>query len=173
MQDQKSEFSQPQDRPLEPKPDVQPHPEEINIKKPGGLPPFIIIGLVILGVVAAAVLYAYFSKTLTQKKALKAPAGASKKTSPAVKPPVTVVEVTPVPTASKADQKSEQDVVEDKPIPSFSLSGILFGQEGSIALINGRIVHEGAEVEGAKVTRILSDRVELEFQGQKITLRSK
>lgn len=55
---------------------------------------------------------------------------------------------------------------------SFQLDAILSGQQRSnVAIINGNTVAEGGNVEGATVTRILADRVRLQYQGQSLELR--
>ncbi len=139
--------------------------ELLDFRK-AGIPPFLLIGFVIIGFIAAALIFTYFSKAKKpQPKSPKASAAVSKSTAP-----VTLVEVAPLPNAASSAQSSAQ---QDKPIPSFVLSGILFGEDGSLALINGRVVREGAMVEGAKLEKVSADRVELSFEGQKITLRSK
>lgn len=141
--------SQPLKEPLQP----------LDLKKTG-LPPLALVGFVFLGFVAAAVLFAYFSKS------------AQPKVAPAQVPaaPVTIMEVVPAPVTETAP---ENIPAEDRPVPVLTLSGILFGPEGSLALINGRIVREGGMVDGAKLEKISSDRVELSFDGQKVILRSK
>ncbi|MFB3919436.1 MAG: general secretion pathway protein GspB [Candidatus Velamenicoccus archaeovorus] len=58
-------------------------------------------------------------------------------------------------------------------MPTLSLSGILYSDAESLALINGKVVPEGGTVDGAKVEKISSDEVELSFEGQKIVLRSR
>lgn len=141
--------SQPLEQPLRP----------LDLKKTG-LPPLVLVGIVFLGFVAAAVLFAYFSKS-TQPKTAPAPAPAA---------PVTMMEVVPAPATETVPENIS---AEDRPLPVLTLSGILFGPEGSLALINGRIVREGAMVEGAKLEKVSSDRVELSFDSQKIILRSK
>lgn len=56
--------------------------------------------------------------------------------------------------------------------PSFQLNAILSGQQRSnVAIINGKTVTEGDSVEGAKVIRILPDRVSLRHGGQSLELR--
>lgn len=135
------------------------------------MPVFLRVGFVVIGFVAAAVVYAYFSRGSHENK------GQQRKPVPAKGSGVAgskliPMEVIPMPPASPFVE-AEDVVIEEKPIPSLALGGILFGAEGSIALINGRIVREGGDVEGARLVKVSEDRVELEFQGQKIILRSK
>ncbi len=142
--------SQPLKQPLQP----------LDLKKTG-LPPLLLVGFVFLGFVVAAVLFAYFSKPTAQPKAPLAAA-------PTVS--ATAMEVVPAPVPATA---VDSVPAEERPLPVLTLSGILFGPEGSLALINGRIVREGGMVEGAKLVKVSSDRVELSFDDQKIILRSK
>jgi hypothetical protein len=52
----------------------------------------------------------------------------------------------------------------------YSLGAIMRGPNGSLAIINGKPVGEGATVRGAKVIRIQPLSVELELDGQRFTL---
>lgn len=62
-----------------------------------------------------------------------------------------------------------------KPMPTLELSGIFCDRDGSrgYAIINQRIVKEGDEISGAKVMRITTHRVEMEYDGQVFNLRVK
>lgn len=62
---------------------------------------------------------------------------------------------------------------ESKPTPKLALTGIIFEQASPCALINDRIVKEGDVVEGARVIRISSNEVSLEFEGRPIRLNTK
>lgn len=55
---------------------------------------------------------------------------------------------------------------------SFALSGIFFDEKSGrgTAIVNDRVVEEGATVDGARVTRIERDAVELLYEGKTITL---
>ena len=139
-------------------------------KRPA-MPVFLRVGFIVIGFVAAAVVYAYLSKASVSDKGQQRKPAAVKGSESAISKFVPM-EVIPMPQASLVAEVQDV-VVEEKPIPSLALSGILFGAEGSIALINGRIVREGGDVEGARLIKISEDRVELVFQGQKIILRSK
>jgi type II secretory pathway component PulC len=63
-------------------------------------------------------------------------------------------------------------ISEKRSLPSLTLNGILFDEEQPCALINNRIAKEGDDIGGAKVIRILSDEVVLEFEGKTIRLRT-
>ena len=55
--------------------------------------------------------------------------------------------------------------------PKLVLQGITYAKDGSDAMINDQTVHEGDEIEGARVVTIESRRVKLDFNGHEITLR--
>ncbi|MBI5872907.1 MAG: general secretion pathway protein GspB [Candidatus Omnitrophica bacterium] len=161
MENQKSDI-QPSSAPQELlKPPLQP----LDLKKTG-LPLYLIIGLVIAGFAGTTVLFAVFSKPNAQKQALKREA-ATVLVSPAQ---TTIVEVAPT---LGFETAAESVPKEEKPIPLLTLSGILYGENGSLALINGRVVREGAMIEGARLEKVSADRAELSFEGQKIILRAK
>ena len=56
--------------------------------------------------------------------------------------------------------------------PTFSLSGIAQFQNSYMAVINGHILKQGDEIEGAKVVAITGDKVELEFRGERLVLEN-
>ncbi|HAJ56210.1 MAG TPA: hypothetical protein DCL35_00380 [Candidatus Omnitrophica bacterium] len=143
------------------KPPLQP----IDIKRTG-LPTSLIIGLVLVGFIGAGLLFAVFSRPGLQKEASKQ----KPDQAAAIPAPSAIVEIIPEPDA-KATAKSAAK--QASPVPVLTLSGILFGEQGSLALINGRVVREGGLIEGARLDKVSSDRVELSFEGKKIILRSK
>ncbi|MFA5093562.1 MAG: hypothetical protein WC543_06485 [Candidatus Omnitrophota bacterium] len=63
---------------------------------------------------------------------------------------------------------------EEKKTPpaTFVLNGIFFSDSDSYALINNQIVRENESVDSAKVLHINEDSVELDHQGEIITLNS-
>jgi type II secretory pathway component PulC len=81
--------------------------------------------------------------------------------SPAVVLPVEAPQA--VSAASAAEAKKE-------PEPSFVLNGVFFSEDEGYALINNQIAKVGDVIEGAQVTRISIDEVELENAGKTITL---
>lgn len=54
--------------------------------------------------------------------------------------------------------------------PNWMLSGLVFAPDGSYAIINDRIARVGDDVQGAKLERIGSNEVILNYQGQQIRL---
>jgi len=56
-------------------------------------------------------------------------------------------------------------------LPKLVLQGITYAKDGSDAMINNQTVHEGDDVEGARVVAIENRRVKLDFNGHEITLR--
>ena len=56
-------------------------------------------------------------------------------------------------------------------LPKLVLQGITSAKDGSDAMINDQTVHEGDDIEGARVVAIENRRVKLDFNGHEITLR--
>jgi len=122
-----------------------------------------------------------------------------KPTSRAPKPatePAPMQEVSPKPAiaspsapATTADAKASEDQIVNKlmerikaeqggtskttpsELPKLVLQGITYAKDGSDAMINNQTVHEGDDVEGARVVAIENRRVKLDFNGHEITLR--
>ncbi len=55
--------------------------------------------------------------------------------------------------------------------PLFKLNGIVNDENKPLAVINDKIVETGEIVDGAKVTKINSDKAELSYKGRKIVLQ--
>ncbi len=146
------------------KPDIpfKPPIEPLKLKNTR-IKPVLLVVLFVLGFAGAAGFFAVFSASRVRKQEAK------QSEIPVATP--SVVEIIPMPEPPQQAPKIVQQ--EEKPVPLLKLSGILFGKEGSLALINGKIRHEGQEVEGAILEKIYSDRVELSFEGKKILIRSK
>jgi len=60
-----------------------------------------------------------------------------------------------------------------KEAPELVLNGIFFSGQDGYALINNQIVREGDSIEGLKVTKISADTVELDNQGERVTLSTR
>lgn len=59
----------------------------------------------------------------------------------------------------------------DRTPPSLTLTGVAnFGEE-NWAIIDGQIIRQGQFIKGAKVENIFSDRVDLTFEGERLTLK--
>jgi len=52
-------------------------------------------------------------------------------------------------------------------MPALKLKGIIFSGNNSSALINGKSLHAGEELDGVMVAQINSDSVTVEFQGER------
>ena len=87
--------------------------------------------------------------------------------------------------ASKDKGKVEQEaqteaqfVIEERPIfgmseePPFKLEGIVVSREARYAVLNGTVVIPGEVIDGARLVSIAPDRVELDYQGRKIVLKT-
>jgi type II secretory pathway component PulC len=62
--------------------------------------------------------------------------------------------------------KIETDQAESGNLIKLSVKSILYSEDGSSAVIDNRIVHEGERVRGAKVMKINKDTVEFEMNGK-------
>lgn len=126
-----------------------------------GVSPVLFFVLSGVGFVLSAVVFALLSQAPPKKPfpaASVAPAAETKAAAPA--------SVVPAPRKAVVPKEKKQP-------PSLSLSGILYSPQGSMALINGRVIPEGGLIEGARVEKISSDVVQLNFEGDKIILRSR
>ena len=75
-------------------------------------------------------------------------------------------------TVAAAPAVAAQPKTPPRPFPTLKLQGVSYRKTGgSSALVNGRIVGEGDEVEGVTIARIESQSVTLEFSGQQKVLR--
>lgn len=73
----------------------------------------------------------------------------------------------------KQDTSGKIQEAEKKELPTLILNGIFSGKGDNFALINNRIVKEGDSISGVKVLHIYPNKVELDANGQNITLRVK
>jgi hypothetical protein len=55
--------------------------------------------------------------------------------------------------------------------PTFKLQGILFSPRDPTVIINGKTLHRGGLVDGARVEDITLDAVTLIFENQRVTLK--
>jgi len=55
----------------------------------------------------------------------------------------------------------------------FVLSGIIYSQDKPIAIINGKSLTAGKEIDGAEITSIEENLVTLDFRGEKVILSLK
>lgn len=89
------------------------------------------------------------------------------------------VAATPIKTAAVAAKAADAEPavaapvkVAARPFPSLKLQGVSYRKTGgSSALLNGRIVGEGDEVDGVTIAKIETQSVTLEFSGQQKVLR--
>ncbi|OIO36379.1 MAG: hypothetical protein AUJ74_02760 [Candidatus Omnitrophica bacterium CG1_02_44_16] len=138
-------------------------PNAVVLVKKAIHPPLQLIFFIALGFGLATAGFAFFSKSVT-------------KTNPPIQAPKTVVlpaTIVEIATPEIVNTAEKTPVEPQKPIPTLTLSGILFGESGSFALINGRVIPEGGKIDGAVVDKISPDLVELSFEGRKITLKSR
>jgi hypothetical protein len=97
-------------------------------------------------------------------------------TSPSVPAPITDTKSTEDQIVTKVMErvKAEQGAIPktaSTDLPKLVLQGITYAKDGSDAMINDQTVHEGDDIEGARVVTIENRRVKLDFNGREITLR--
>ncbi len=56
-------------------------------------------------------------------------------------------------------------------VTRFSVTAILVSQKRRVAIVNGKRVSEGDQVDGATVVKILADRLRLDLDGKEFTTR--
>lgn len=140
-----------------------------DVKKIGHHPASLFILMGVVGFGLAALLFSVLSKS------------SSKHDAPKPHPKVPVVEAVgfseaPVEAQKKVRQESaveKEEVLTAKSPPSLTLSGIIFDETGSLALINGKVVKEGSLVDGVKLEKVYADKVELSFEGKKFFLKAR
>jgi len=57
--------------------------------------------------------------------------------------------------------------------PPMQIQAIYFRSKGSAAVVNGKTIHEGEEVNGVKIAQIARDEIRIEYQGQSKTVSIK
>lgn len=129
---------------------------------------YLIYGLVaIIGFFLANLAFGFFFKQAgaisaerqrTQKK--KLPPALVRKAPTSAPTPMVIIPGNP---------QKEAEPAKPAP-PSLVLSGVFFGDNEASALINNQILREGDTIEGATITRIEMDAVELKFQDMTIKL---
>lgn len=129
----------------------------------------VLIFLGVFGFFAAAALFASLSGNKALKKKIE------KKEPVAVKQPVSieVVEKPSAPEIQAPIATKKTSAPSDAVAPPMVLTGILFSKDGSLALIDGKVVPEGGTIGGAKVERIGAEEVELSYAGRTFILRSR
>ncbi|MCJ7544926.1 MAG: hypothetical protein MUP47_10275 [Phycisphaerae bacterium] len=84
-------------------------------------------------------------------------------------PPVAVA--TPSPPVSPEEPPLAHPVARQPAAASkFKVNGIMSGPTGGAALINGRMVYVGQEVDGARLVAMTANSVELEIEGVRVTM---
>jgi|GEM_PF-3638293 len=149
--------------PLEIKPENELPATPLEKPKNFSLPKLVFI-FAVIGFFLAAMVFALFTKK-TDKKNIELKNNKINLLS----------NITAVPQQNASNMTVVPQTTESVPervVPTLTLTGILFSEDGSAALINGRIVPLGGLVDGARVEKIFPHRVELSYDNQTITLRS-
>jgi type II secretory pathway component PulC len=120
--------------------------------------------MIVLGFAMAAGGFAYLSHRSKGAKLVAPPPGAE----------VSAYKVEVESMTAPPAVEEEAVAVAEKPLPTLKLGGILFSSDegASMALINGKVVREGATIEGARLVKVSTEKVELEFEGRKISIRA-
>lgn len=146
------------------------HEGSIEKKRLGHHPVSLFILLGVFGFGLAALLFSVLSKPSAKKTAPK-----PEKETPAaeiISPAAVLAEDQQKPTEEIAEEEEELSVGQS--MPSIHISGIIFDEKaGGLALINGKVVREGYMVDGVKLERVYSDKVEMSFEGKKFILRAR
>jgi hypothetical protein len=80
-------------------------------------------------------------------------------------PPPPGVEETDAPSSTAEGSSGSSTAAEEAWPADLKLTGIIFNQKNSIALINGHTIAVGDRINGVRVTKIERDRVSLEWNG--------
>jgi len=105
------------------------------------------------------------AKTATQPAAV-APLKISPKIAPENVAPESPQEIPP----SSKDNLLLPPETQERITPLFIVSGVFFSENQGYAIINDRVVKQGAVIEGAMVERINADGVQLKYEGVAIEL---
>jgi hypothetical protein len=128
------------------------------VKLPGPKPFLLYILILLIGIFLSSFIFSLLGDKI---KTAQAP----KKAAIAIQQPV----VLPVPAEEPALVKEEKNL----PEAAFVLNGIFFSDNDGYALINTQIVRENESVDGARVTKITANTVELNSQEKLITLSTR
>ncbi|HNX82108.1 MAG TPA: general secretion pathway protein GspB [Candidatus Omnitrophota bacterium] len=144
---------------------------EVKMKKPLNVKLLVICGLVAcVGIGIAHLIFSAVVSTIPDK----VEANRVLPVAGVVKQPAPITPSTQVPQASGA---GTQPVVETEPpaeeSPQLVLNGVFFSEDGGYALVNNKIISQGEEINGAKVTQITQEEVVFDFKGKEIRLSTR
>lgn len=138
------------------------------------------IFIFLIGIFAAKALFSFFDAKFSVPKAASLPV---QKSPLAKKSRTSLSKVTassPAPVVSLPSQAAKPQeaikpiaLIEKNPLPELTLGGILAGGASGWAIIDDKIVQAGDTVKGAKVIRVGSGGVDLEFEGEPFSLLMK
>lgn len=141
-----------------------------DVKNIGHHPASLFILLGVVGFGLAALLFSVLSKSSSKHDASK-----PVQEAPVVEA-ISFSESPVVEAQKKVNQEpaaKKEEALTAKSLPSLTLSGIIFDETGSLALINGRIVKEGYLIDGVKLEKVYADKIELNFEGKKFFLKAR
>ncbi len=128
-------------------------------KLPGPKPFLLYILILLLGISLSSFIFSLLGNRI---KTAQAP----NKTATAIQQPAVLAPLPEEPALAKKEEKNVQEA-------AFVLNGIFFSDNDGYALINNQIVRENDSVDGAKVTKITANTVELNNQEKLITLSTR
>jgi hypothetical protein len=99
------------------------------------------------------------------QKAVAPPVASAPPSNVVASTPAPVPAPAPAPTPEPAPPPPAKPVVPPWPA-ELKLGGIFFSKTNPFALINGKSVNEGDEIDGIRVTKIERDKVTVEWNGQ-------
>lgn len=146
-----------------------------NLKKeklPGFVLYFIYILVIIAGIFSAKLVLGLVAKiAISSSKTADRKTNIQKKDvkTTTTKPETSIQEII---TKKKPESIFKKEVPEEPPVPRFVLTGIFFTDEIGYVLINNKILRAGDVIDGATVSKITSDDVELKLQNELIKLRT-
>ncbi len=142
------------------------HIQQLEAKKnsqPAKLPgpkPFLLYTLILLlGIFLSSFIFSLLGHKI---KTARAP----NKTAASLKQPLVLASLPEAPALAKKEEK-------DSPETTFVLNGIFFSDNDGYALVNNQIVRENDSVDGAKVTKITANTVELNNQEKPVILSTR
>ncbi|MDD5594893.1 MAG: type II secretion system protein N [Candidatus Omnitrophica bacterium] len=131
-------------------------------------PIFIYLGIVVIGLLVAQVLFKFFTPAAVPAAKLKVNVTALKTAQQA--PQQQVLSQTQTQQTSPQAQQIQPQPPEPVAMPSLVLNGIFFTGNDGYCLINNQILKVGDEIEGVVVEKIKEQEVELSNKGTTIKL---
>ena len=188
MEDNKNKLNPFTNQPIKPTPVIPPQEELKNASssqkgtkpdKPAGKFDFktffIYIILIGLGIILTKYAFDFFAPGRAKTTGAQSQKTAVKASSPPLFKLIPKKQQTAPPVVSAPAQKENQPLLSIKKkfnqaVTPFILSGIFSSGEKSYCIINDKILEQGDSIDGARITRISIDEVELQLNDKSIKL---